>query len=74
MTAVTTDLPPWAERTHGDTRPTRAPRKARVVIEVDADDAPWLVRELHAVATDVPTTGQTSILAACSRARIDGGA
>lgn len=67
-------LAPWLTRTHGATQPAAAPRKVRIVIEVDADDAPWLVRELHRVATDVPTTGQTSILAACSRARIEGGA
>ncbi len=69
MSAVTTDLPPWMERTHP------APpieRRARVVIEVDDAHARWLVEELRRVATATPLTGPTAILAACSRARVEG--
>lgn len=67
---MSTDLAPWLTRTHGTTRPAPAPR-ARVVIEVDADDAQRLVEQLRAVGNVAPLVGATAILAACTRARVE---
>jgi hypothetical protein len=61
-------MEPWMARL------ATPPRTARVVIEVDAVHARWLVEELRRVATATPLTGPTAILAACSRATIEGGA
>lgn len=67
------DLAPWMDAAPdalGLRFATLAPR-VRVVIEVDAADAPWLVRELHRVGASEGLAGQTSILAACTRARTE---